>query len=698
MNAQINKSSTTEKENLTTAAPVAKKIAKEITTHNDTRIDNYYWLNDKENKEVISYLNEENTYTKTVLLETEKFQEKLFLEMKSRIKEDDQSVPYKLNGYWYITKYKKGNEYAIHTRRKETIKAKEEILFDVNKMAEGFKYYTLGGISISFNNEIAAFSVDTVSRRQYTIQFKDLITGEILKDKIENTTGGCVWANDNKTIFYTKKDKTLRAAYIYKHTLGTNEKEDQLVYEEKDETFGCGVFKSKSKEYIMIASSSTNSDEYRFIPANEPNAKWKVIQPREKDLEYEVAHYKDHFYIRTNKDKATNFKIMKTSVLKTEKENWTDLVPHRKEIYLEDFEIFSNYLVLEERKNGLIEIKITRWENEAVNFIEFKEETYVASIGLNPDFDSNTLRYSYSSLTTPSSTLEYDMEKHTSKTLKQQEVLDSSFKPKNYISERLWANARDGKKVAISIVRHKDTKLSKDTPLLQYGYGSYGITVDPSFSSTRLSLLNRGFIFAIAHIRGGEYLGREWYEEGKLLKKKNTFFDFIDASKFLIENNYTSSNHLYAMGGSAGGLLMGAIINMEPELYNGIVASVPFVDVVTTMLDEEIPLTTGEFDEWGNPKEKVYYDYMKSYSPYDNVEKKAYPNILITTGLHDSQVQYWEPAKWTAKLRELKTNNKLLLLHTNMDTGHGGASGRFESLKEIAMEYAFLFLIEEIKK
>ncbi len=678
--------------------PTAAKKPKELKVHQDTRIDNYYWLNERENPEVIDYLNKENAFSKAELSSTEGFQENLFLEMKARIKEDDQSVPYKLNGYWYITKFEKGKEYAIHTRKEATLENPEEILFDVNKMAEGHKYYSLSGISINLENKISAFAVDTVSRRQYTIQFKDLKTGEILKDKIENTTGGSVWANDNKTIFYTKKDETLRAAYIYKHVLGTDSSEDKLVYHEKDETFGCAVFKTKSKQYIMIASSSTVSDEYRFIPANEPSAKFKIVQPRERDLEYDVAHYQDHFYIRTNKDKATNFKLVKTSVNNTEKENWVDLVAHRKEVYLEDFEIFSDYLILEERINGLIDIKIKPWQEKDSFAIDFNEETYVASIGFNPDFESKTLRYSYSSLTTPGSVLEFDMTKKTSTLLKQQQIMDASFNKENYVAERLWANARDGKKVPISIVRHKNTELNKDTPLLLYGYGSYGITVDPSFSSIRLSLLDRGFVFAIAHIRGGEYLGREWYEEGKLLNKKNTFYDFIDAAKFLVSKNYTSSNHLYCMGGSAGGLLVGAVINMEPTLFNGAIASVPFVDVVTTMLDETIPLTTGEFDEWGNPKEKEYYDYMMSYSPYDNVEAKDYPNLLITTGLHDSQVQYWEPAKWIAKLRELKTNNNLLLLHTDMDTGHGGASGRFESLKEIAKEYAFLFMLENINK
>ena len=534
-----------------------------------------------------------------------------------------------------------------------------------------------------------------LGRRIYTIRIKNLKTGKILADEIPNTTGKAVWANDNEHIFYIRKDTNLRAYQIYRHKIGTTVAEDVLIFHEKDDTFDVNVYKSKSLEYIFISSSSTISDEHRFIPADDIDAEWKIIQPREDDLEYAVEHYGEDFYIVTNADEATNFKIVTTKVTKCSKEFWTDLIPHREDVLIEGFEIFKNYFVIEERKEGLLQIRIINNATKEEDYLPFSDPTYTAYIGTNMSFDTDVLRFGYTSLTTPNSTYEYNMKDKSTKLLKQQEVLGGKFSPKNYHSERVWAKSRDGKTlIPISIVYHKDTKKSADTPLLLYGYGSYGHTVDASFSNVRLSLLDRGFIFAIAHIRGGEYLGRNWYETGKLLDKKNTFFDFIDVAKYLVKENYTAPQHLYAMGGSAGGLLMGAVANMEPSLFNGIIAQVPFVDVVTTMLDDTIPLTTGEYDEWGNPNEEEYYHYMKSYSPYDNIEVKEYPNILITTGLHDSQVQYWEPAKWTAKLRDLKTDTNLLLLKTDMSSGHGGASGRFESLKEDALEYAFILKCE----
>ena len=676
-------------------APKAKKIDKKLEIHGDVRTDEYYWLNQRENPEVIDYLNAENAYTDAMLKDTEKFQKDLFEEIKGRIKEDDSSVPYKYNGYWYVTRFEKGGEYPIHTRKKESLTAKEEILFDVNEMAKPFSYYNLNGLNVSENNQLVAFGQDTLSRRIYTIQIKDLKTGKILSDKLENTTGGSVWATDNQTLFYTRKDATLRSYQIWKHKLGTPQSEDQLIFEESDETFGTYVYKTKSKKYIIIGSSSTVSNEYRFIPADQPNAEWKILQPRERDLEFSIEHYGNDFYILTNKDKATNFKLMKTPVDKPGKENWVDVIPHRKDVYLENFEIFNDYLVLEERTNGLTEILISSWDGKTSYKLPFKEEVYTAYISYNPEFDSKILRYGYTSMTTPNSTIDFNMVDKTSEVKKEQPVL-GDFKKENYVTKRLWVTARDGVKVPVSIVYKKDTKISQKTPVLLYAYGSYGATMDPYFSSSRLSLLDRGFIYALAHIRGGQDLGRPWYDDGKMLKKKNTFNDFVDVSKYLIDEQYTSAQHLYAMGGSAGGLLMGAIINQAPELYNGVVAQVPFVDVVTTMLDDSIPLTTGEYDEWGNPNDKVYYDYMKSYSPYDNIEKKNYPNMLVTTGLHDSQVQYWEPAKWVARLRDLKTDDNLLILKTDLETGHGGASGRFEALKEIALEYAFIFKLEGI--
>ena len=687
-------------------APIATKISKKIETHGDVRIDNYFWMRlsdaqknaeqkDEQTTNVLDYLNAENDYYDQITAHSTDFQTSLFEEMKSRIKEDDESVPYKKDGYFYISRFEKGSQYPIYTRKKESLEAQEEIIFDVNKEAEGFDYFQLGGLNVSTNNKLIAFATDTVSRRQYFIRIKNLETGKIYDDIIENTTGGSVWANDNKTLFYTKKDPvTLRSFKVFKHILGTDVSEDVEVFHEKDETFNVSVTKTKSKKYIVVASYSTVSSEYQVLNANNTDDEFKIIQPRERDLEYSVSHFEDSFYILTNKDNATNFKLMKTSIDATEKENWVDVIPHRKETLLEDISIFKDYLVLEERTNGLNKIRIKRWDNSEVYYLPFDEETYTADAYSNPDFDTDILRYSYNSMTTPSSVIDFNMKDKSKEIKKEQEVLGGTFDKNNYKSKRIWATARDGKEVAISLVYRKDTELNENTPLLQYAYGSYGYTIPDGFSTTRLSLLDRGFVYALAHIRGSEYLGREWYEDGKLLHKKNTFTDFVDCSQFLIDNNYTSAKHLYAMGGSAGGLLMGAIVNMNPELYNGIIAAVPFVDVISTMLDETIPLTTGEFDEWGNPKEKEYYDYIKSYSPYDQVTAKDYPNMLVTTGLHDSQVQYWEPAKWVAKLRELKTNNSVLLLHTNMETGHGGASGRFDSLKETAKDYTFLLDLE----
>ena len=676
--------------------PKAKKINKKLTAHGEVRIDPYYWLNERENPEVIQYLEQENEYCDFVMKDTELLQRELFEEMKSRYKEEDESLPYFFNKYWYITRYEKGAEYPVFTRKYQSQENEEELLLDVNILADRHDFYDVGGISISLNNEIMTYSEDITGRRIYTIHIQNLKTKEKLEEKLENTTGQIVWANDNEHFFYIQKNEHLRAYKIYRHRLGTSQEEDVLVFHEEDEAFDVSVFKTKSLEYIFIASSSTVSDEHRFIPAADVFAEWQIIQPREEGLEYAVEHYENDFYILTNEGGANNFKLVKTSVDTPYKENWVEVIPHREEVLLEGFEIFKNYLVLEEREKGLLQLNIFDHKNKTSWYLQFNDPTYTAYIGLNLEFDTEILRYGYTSLTMPSSTYEYNMREKTARLLKQQEVLGGKFLSENYISERVWADSRDGEaEIPISLVYHKDTPKSEKTPLLLYGYGSYGHTVDASFSSVRLSLLDRGFIYAIAHIRGGEYLGRDWYENGKMLKKKNTFYDFIDAAKFLIKENYTSSNHLYAMGGSAGGLLMGVVINEDSELFNGIVAQVPFVDVVTTMLDESIPLTTGEYDEWGNPNDKEYYEYMKSYSPYDNITEKSYPNVLVTTGLHDSQVQYWEPAKWVAKLRDLKKDNNVLIFKTDMTSGHGGASGRFESLKEEALEYAFLLMIDK---
>lgn len=675
--------------------PRAPKVEKKLVLHGDVRIDNYYWLNDKNNPDVIDYLKTENAYFSDKTSHYKDFQDELFYEMKGRIKEDDSSVPYRKKGYFYISRFEKGKQYPIHSRKKKNLEAPEEIMFDVNEMAKGHNYFRLTGLSISPNNNIIAFGTDTLGRRQYTLQFKNLETGEIYPEEIPNTTGSACWSDDNKTIFYTQKNsKTLRSEKIFRHVLGTNPETDVEVYFEQEEEFSVYVYRSKSDKFLIIGCYSTVSTEYHILEADFPYEDFRVFQPRIRNLEYNVAHYNDYFYILTNKDKASNFKLMKTPESKTLCEHWIDVIPHREDVLLEDISIFKEFLVLEERTNGLNRIRIIRWDDSEDFYLPFDEEAYSAGVYYNPEFDTNKVRYGYNSMTTPSSVIDFDVDSKEKDVKKEQEILGGKFDKANYESERIWANGHDGTKIPISLVRHKNTELTKNTPLLMYGYGSYGHTIDAGFSSTRLSLLDRGFVFAIAHVRGSEYLGRHWYESGKLKQKKNTFHDFISCAKHLINIGYTSQEHLYASGGSAGGLLIGAVINMEPTLFNGVIASVPFVDVLTTMLDESIPLTTGEYDEWGNPNDKEYYYYIKSYSPYDNIKAHYYPNILVSTGLHDSQVQYFEPAKWVAKLREFKTDKNVLIMHTNMDAGHGGASGRFDALKETARDYSFLIDLE----
>lgn len=687
--------------------PMAEKQAHEMTIHGDTRVDDYYWMKlsdeqkeadapDEQTKQVVDYLEAENAYQKAVMAHTDDFQKNLFDEMIARIDQTDESVPVKVNGYWYYSRFEEGQDYPLYCRKKESMDAEEEIMLNGPEMAKDHSYFSIGGRAVSEDNRLLAFGVDTVSRRQYTVYFKDLETGEILEDRIENTTGGATWAADNKTVFYNRKDPvTLRSYRVHKHVLGSDASEDVMVYEEEDETFGCGVYKTKSREYLVIASYQTLSTEYRFLKADDPDGEWTIIEPRARDHEYSIAHYGDHFYVLTNLD-AKNFRLMKTPVDATTKENWTEVIAHRDDVLLESIEIFKDHLVLQERKGGLNQIRIKRWDGSKDFYMEFQDPTYTAYVSANPEFDTEVLRYGYTSMTTPNSVYDYNMESTERELLKQQKVLGGTFSPDDYTSERLMAPADDGTMVPISIVYKKGFEKNGENPVLLYGYGSYGNSIDAYFSSVRLSLLDRGFAFAIAHIRGGQEMGRYWYEDGKLLKKKNTFTDFIDCGEYLVDQGFTSPDHLYAMGGSAGGLLMGAVINMAPNLWNGAVAAVPFVDVVTTMLDEDIPLTTGEYDEWGNPNEEEYYHYIKSYSPYDQVKAQEYPNLLITTGYWDSQVQYWEPAKWIAKLREYRTNDNQLMMYCNMDTGHGGASGRFERYKEIALEYAFLMDLEGI--
>ena len=677
--------------------PKAKKQPETLAIHNDTRIDNYFWLKDRENPEVIAYLNAENAYRTEKMKHTVAFQENLYKEIVDRFAQTDMSVPFFYHQYWYITRYEEGLEYPIHARKHLSLDNPEEIMLDVNTMAKGFAYYNVGSRSISPDNIIVAYSVDTVSRRLYTLHFKNLVTGLQLPETIENATGGVIWSSDNTTVFYTLKNvETLRSDKVMRHVLGTNVSEDVCVYEETDEAFVCAVGKTKSEKYLLIASHSTVSNEYRILSADNPTGTWQIFEPRERDHEYAINHAQDTFYVITNW-KAKNFRLMTVSDggISTTKDNWQELIPHRDDVLLESFDVFKKYLVLSERKEGITQIRIS---DSKIHYIAFDEEVYVAYTGINPEYDSEILRIGYSSLTTPSTVYDYNMHTRSFKLLKQEAVLDATFNPKNYISKRIFATAEDGTKVPISLVYNRLLFKKNKNPLLLYAYGSYGHSIDPNFSSSRLSLLNRGFVFAIAHIRGGQELGRTWYEDGKLLKKKNTFTDFIACGEVLIKEGFSAKNKLCAMGGSAGGLLIGAVVNMRPDLWRAAVAAVPFVDVITTMLDETIPLTTGEFDEWGNPKDEMSYHYMKSYSPYDNVEAKAYPPMLITTGLHDSQVQYWEPAKWLAKLRELRTNKRApLYMFCNMETGHGGASGRFARFKETAMEYAFLMDVCGVK-
>ena len=667
--------------------PIAKKIPKKLIKHHHERTDNYYWLNERENEDVISYLNLENAYTKNKLEDTEALQTELFTEITSKIVKDEASVPYKMNGFWYYTRYEEGKDYPFYCRKKETLESEEIILLNVNELAENHTYYTVGGLAISPDNKMLCFGVDNVSRRIYTLYFKNLETNEILMETIKNTTGSATWANDSQTVFYTQQDDaTLRANKIFRYRLGTFDEVE--IYHEEDDTFGTYIYKSKSKKYLIIASYSTLSTEVQILEADNPRGEFSIFTPREDTLEYSIEHYNDTFYVLTNLE-AKNFRVMTCSLEETAKKYWVEKIAHREDVLLEDVEVFNDFLVLEEKSNGLTQICIMNQKDESSYYLDFGEETYSAYTTTNVEFNTDVLRYGYSSMTTPSSTLEWNMNSREKILLKETEVL-GDFNKEDYESKRIWATAKDGVQIPISLVYRKDLFLNGSTPLLQYAYGSYGHSMDAYFSISRLSLLDRGFVYAIAHIRGGEELGRSWYEDGKLLTKMNTFTDFIACSEFLIEEGYTSNVKLFAQGGSAGGMLMGGIANMRPDLYRAIVAEVPFVDVVTTMLDDSIPLTTGEYDEWGNPNIKEYYDYMLSYSPYDNIEKKGYPNMLVTTGLHDSQVQYFEPAKWVAKLRDYKTDDNLLLLHINMETGHGGASGRFEAFKEIAMEYAFV--------
>lgn len=677
--------------------PRAKVITHKLQHHGHTRTDNYYWLRERDNPDTIAYLEAENAYTKKMMAHVEGLENKLFEEIKGRIKETDMSVPYKKDDYYYYTRFEEGKEYPIHARKRDSLENPEQLMLDVNVLAEGHEFFAVGGRALSFNQNLLAYAVDDQGRRIYTIHFKNLATGEVLADLIPEVTGNMTWANDNKTLFYSKQDpETLRSYRIYRHILGTDPAADELVYEETDDTFSTYVFKTKSKRFLMIASSQTLSDEYRYLDANNPTGEFTIFLARTREHEYSLEHFEDRFFIHTN-DQAKNFRLMATSVDETGKEHWEEVIPHRADVLLENFEIFKDHLVLEERHEGLIRIRVIPWKGTEEHYLVFDEPAYLAHVSINPEFNTTVLRYGYTSMTTPSSVYDYDMVTRERIMLKQEEVL-GDFDSGNYRTERLHAVAGDGVKVPISLVYRKGMEKNGQSPLVLYGYGSYGHSLDASFGSARLSLLDRGFVFAIAHIRGGEEMGRQWYDDGKLLKKTNTFTDFIACGEHLIEQRYTASDRIFAMGGSAGGLLMGTVVNMRPDLFKGVVSQVPFVDIVTTMLDPSIPLTTGEYDEWGNPNDKQYYDYMLAYSPYDNVGAKDYPHLLVTTGLHDSQVQYWEPAKWVAKLRATKTDNNRLLLKTNMEAGHGGASGRFKRYREVALDYAFILDLAGIRE
>lgn len=673
-------------------APQAKKVAKTLSLHGHERIDNYYWMRDRENPELIQHLEEENAYKTQVLAEQNDLKREIFEEIKSRFKADDQSAPYLLRGYHYYSRFEKGKEYPIYCRRKGSMEAEEEIILDVNVLAENESYCQVAGMALSKDQNLLAYGIDTQGRRIYDIRILNLETGIYFEEEIPAATGNMVWAEDNEFLFYSKQDEeTLRADKIFRHKIQSDPKEDVLIYEEKDDTFSCYVGKTKSRKYLQISSHSTLVTEAQILEAHTPLGEFRVFHPREAKHEYSIDHIGSTFYIHSN-DQAENFRLLTCTEDNTSKEHWQELIPHRKEILLENIEVFDDFLVLEERSNGLTQIKVMPGaKEEHAYYLKFNDPTYTAYLGFNPEANTQKLRFSYQSLTTPPSVLRTDMVTKEEEVLKTTEVL-GGFDSDDYLSERLFATAEDGTQVPISLVYKKEFGKT-DRPLLLYAYGSYGISIDPSFSMARLSLLNRGFVFAIAHIRGGSEMGRYWYDTGKMLSKKNTFTDFISCGKHLISEGYTHSDKLFASGGSAGGLLMGAVINMAPTLFKGVIANVPFVDVVTTMLDPDIPLTTGEYDEWGNPNEKEYYDYILSYSPYDNVEAKDYPHLLVISGLHDSQVQYWEPTKWVAKLRELKTDGNLLLLHTNMEAGHSGASGRFEPYKEVAMEYVFLIKV-----
>jgi len=671
-----------------TKPPVADKQPEVLELHGDRRMDNYFWLRDLDNPQVIAYLEAENTYTAAMMQHTQSLQTKLYNEMLARIKETDLSVPYRQDDYYYYVRTEEGKDYTIYCRKHGSLEAPEEVLLDENELAKEHEFFSLGAFDVSPNHQILAYSVDTSGSEQYTLFFLDLTTYQLSSESIPDTYFSFAWANDNKTVFYTTIDAANRPYQLFRHTLGTSPDEDILIYEELDETYHLYVDKTRSQAYILMLLKSSITSEVHYLDANHAQGNWQLIHPRTPGMEYDVDHHSDYFYIVTN-DQATNFKLVKTLVAFPSQENWQTVIPHQEDVLLIGISLFANHLVIYERKGGLETARVQNLSTGEESNITFPEPTYEFYEGNNPDFNTTILRFHYTSFITPQSVFDYNMETQQRELKKETEVL-GGYDRTQYQSEWLMATAEDGTQIPISIVYKHGIKKDSQNPLLLTGYGAYGASSSATFSSNRLTLLDRGVVFAIAHIRGGEEMGRKWYEDGKFLQKKNSFTDFIACAEYLINQKWTASDRLVITGGSAGGLLMGAVINLRPELFKLVVAHVPFVDIVTTILDTSLPLSAMEWEEWGNPNDPVYYEYMKSYSPYDNVEAKDYPDMLITAGLNDSRVKYWEPAKWTAKLRELKTDKNILLLKTNMGAGHSGASGRYESLRELAFEYAFI--------
>ncbi|MDP9130716.1 MAG: S9 family peptidase [Candidatus Binatota bacterium] len=676
---------------------MVKKIPTKLETHGQVRVDDYYWLRERDNPEVIRYLNDENAFAAKAMAHTQEFEKKLFKEITGRIKQTDLSVPYKRDDYFYYTRFEAGKEYPIYCRKLAALDAPEQVMLDGNALAQGHEFFSIGGSAVSSGQDLLAYATDTQGRRIHTTYIKSLTGNALLPDVIANVSENLAWGNDNRTLFYGKQDETtLRQHQIWRHIVGTDPAADQLVYQEDDETFSVFIFKTKSKRYLLLVSAQTITHEYRYLDADYPGGACQIFLPRARGHEYQIDHIGDRFIIRTN-DQAKNFRLMATPVAQPGRGYWREIIPHRDDVYLGDFDLFKDYLVLEERARGLTQIRVVPWSGSGAHYLEFAEPAYRAHLGANMEFDTKIVRFDYNSMKTPQSIFDYDMDTRQRRFLKQEEVL-GGFNADDYVTERLYARAADGTEIPLSLLYRKGLRKDGRNPTLLYGYGSYGVSIDAAFASPRLSLVDRGFVYAIAHIRGGQELGRQWYDDGKLLKKKNTFTDFVACAEFLISERFTNPEKLFAMGRSAGGLLIGAASNLRPDLFKGVVAEVPFVDVVTTMLDASIPLTAGEYDEWGDPNKKEFYDYMMSYSPYDNVAKKSYPAMLITGGLHDSQVQYWEPAKWAAKLRELKTDDNPVLLKTNMDAGHGGTSGRFRRHQETAFSYVFLLDLAGIQK